>query len=484
MSIRFRLVLDKMLFIVFFCGTSGFTQTEIATQGHPATDQNAEWKLGTQLWTFNNTTFMEGLERTASLGLSWVEAYPGQKFSPEDQETVFDHNLPEVYRKLVKKRLLELGLRLINYGVVGLPDESKGCEVIFQFAADMGIKTIISEPDTDILPMIDSLCQKYNIRVALHNHPKPSRYWNPDTVLKACQGRSPAIGVCGDIGHWMRSGIHPLDAIRKLEGRLISFHLKDLPDIGRSSAKDLPVGKGASDIDLILKELKRQKFSGVFSLEHENNWDDNLPYLRMSIANFNMAAGSFQKPEWFTLLDHRLSQFMYEPDTWEMQDDVLIAKGGGDIWTRQKFGNFILDLQFRIEKGGNSGIFLRTGDVESWLHTAIEVQILDSYGIDKPQKSDCGAIFDCLEPRVNAAKKPGEWNRYTITCLDNKIYVVLNGQEVVNMDLNQWTTPHLNPDGTPNKFNNAYKDMPREGNIGLQYHGDPVIFRNIKLRML
>jgi hypothetical protein len=52
------------------------------------------------------------------------------------------------------------------------------------------------------------------------------------------------------------------------------------------------------------------------------------------------------------------------------------------------------------------------------------------------------------------------------------------------MDLDQWTEAHKNPDGTPNKFDNAYKDMAREGCIGLQYHGQPISFRNLKVKPL
>ena len=475
----------RQFFLFLFISTIlCYGQSDLPVDGHPATDQNSLWKLGIQLDTFRNFSFMEALDKTASLGLSWVEAYPGQKFSQEDSEIIFDHNLPETYRNIIRTRLRALGLNLINYGVVNLPDNEDSCRAVFDFARDMGIKTIVAEPETAALAMIDSLCQLYDIRVALYNHPKPSRYWNPDTMLKACEGRSPAIGICGDIGHWIRSTVNPLEAIRKLRGRLITFHLKDLMDIGRVDAKDVPVGKGLADIDLLLQELRSQKFAGVFSLEHENNWNDNLPYLRQSITNFNIMSGYFIPREWITMLDRQLSQFNYAPDSWEIKDDVLIAKGGGDIWSKQKFGNFILDLDFKIETGGNSGVFLRTGDVDEWLHTAIEVQIFDSYGKTAPDKHDCGAIFDCLEPEVNAVNKPGMWNRYTITCMDNKIYVVLNGRQVIDMDLNKWTMPHQNPDGTQNKFNNAYRDMPRTGNIGLQYHGDPVMFRNIKIRIL
>jgi hypothetical protein len=85
---------------------------------------------------------------------------------------------------------------------------------------------------------------------------------------------------------------------------------------------------------------------------------------------------------------------------------------------------------------------------------------------------------------VNAVKAPGEWNRYTITARGNMITVVLNGERIIEMDLNRWTEAHKNPDGTPNKFNTAYKDMPRAGHIGLQYHGHPVQYRNLRILTL
>jgi hypothetical protein len=61
---------------------------------------------------------------------------------------------------------------------------------------------------------------------------------------------------------------------------------------------------------------------------------------------------------------------------------------------------------------------------------------------------------------------------------------VMNGKEVVDADLDQWTTARKNPDGTRNKFRTALKDLPRTGSIGLQYHGHPVGFKNIVLKPL
>ena len=102
----------------------------------------------------------------------------------------------------------------------------------FDFAKDMGIETIVSEPAEDAFDAIDKLCDEYGINVAIHNHPKPSHYWNPETVLKVCKGRSKRIGACADTGHWMRSGLNPVECLKKLEGRIISFHFKDLNKMG------------------------------------------------------------------------------------------------------------------------------------------------------------------------------------------------------------------------------------------------------------
>lgn len=184
------------------------------------------------------------------------------------------------------------------------------------------------------------------------------------------------------------------------------------------------------------------------------------------------------------LFKNDLSNAMFEEGGWVFENGELISKGKGDIWTKERYGNFVLSLEFKCEKNTNSGVFIRCGDTKEWLHSSIEVQILQNNEDYKKEKHHCGAIFDCLAPSVQAVKEPGEWNHYVIIGKDNFIYVFLNGTQVIGMDLNQWTEAHRNPDGTPNKFKNAYKDMPREGHIGLQYHGQPISFRNLYIKTL
>ena len=449
---------------------------------HPATDVYDGWRLGVQAWTFNRFTFFEAVEKVASLGLDWIEAYPGQPVSKDRADMKLDYSMPPEVRTEVKQKLDRAGVKLVNYGVVRLPNDEAESRKIFDFAEDMGVETIVSEPREDAFDLIERLCEEYKIRVAIHNHPKPSRYWNPETVLKVCEGRSEWIGACGDTGHWLRSGVDPVDALKKLEGRIISLHLKDLNEFGQRDAHDVPWGTGKADIGAILSELDRQNFKGVFSVEYEHHWEDNVPEVRQCIRYFNQVASGLKPSGWQDLLALNLSDWRFKPDTWTLEKGVLTRLGGDYIWTEDQFGDFILDIEFKLAKGTNSGVFLRAGDIGDYVQSSIEVQIHET--TDGSKHGACGAIYDCLSPKRKMVRKPGEWNHYTITCKADRIHVVLNGEQIIDMDLSLWSKPHENPDGTRNKFRTAIRDMPRIGHIGLQDHGQPIGYRNIRIREL
>ncbi len=246
---------------------------------------NAEklgWHLGCQAYSFNRFTFYEAIDKTASLGLHYIEAYPGQKLSKQRPGVRVGPGMSADVRKDVKKKLANSGVKLANFGVTGA---GRGT---FDFAKDMGIETIVSEPPLDAFDEIEKLCDEYRINLAIHNHPAPSRYWNPDTVLKVCKGRSRRIGACADTGHWMRSNINPVEALKKLQGRIISFHFKDLNQMG--GGHDVPWGTGKGDVKAMLTEVHRQGFKGVFSIEYEHNWANSLPEIAQSVRYFDKVA--------------------------------------------------------------------------------------------------------------------------------------------------------------------------------------------------
>ena len=473
-----------LLMLLVMCSNSNYNSNNntLPKTFHPATDAYEGWRLGSQAYTFNRFTFYQAVDKIASLGLDWVEAYPGQKLSEEKPDVKFDHNLPQEIREEVKQMLASSGIKLVNYGVVDLPNDETECRKVFDFAKDMGIETIVSEPPEDAFDLIDKLCEEYQISVAIHNHPKPSRYWNPDKVVQVCEGRSQWLGSCCDTGHWMRSGIDPLEALKKLEGRISSFHLKDLNEFGVREAHDVIWGTGKANVKALLEEVHRQGFKGVFSIEYEHNWENSVPEIRECVKYFNKTAGELNPSGWKNLIADDLSNCILKDGSWTMDEGELTWHGGGYIWTKERYSDFVLDLEFKTSPGANSGVFFRTGDLKNVTHTGIEVQIHET--TDGAKYGQCGAIYDCLAPSKNVVKKAGEWNHYTITCKANKIYVVLNGEQIIDMDLDLWTEPHKNPDGTKNKFNTAYKDMPREGHIGFQDHGQPVWFRNLKIKRI
>ncbi|MGB7161490.1 MAG: sugar phosphate isomerase/epimerase, partial [Tepidisphaeraceae bacterium] len=233
------------------------------------------WRLGAQAYTFRALPLLDTIDVVKSLNLRYLEAYPGQKLSKEDP-TRFDHNSTPEQRAIVKQKLKDAGVVLMNYGVVDLPKDEAGSRKVFDFAKDMGVQTIVTEPKLDAWDTIEKLVKEYDIKVAIHNHPKDHYYWDPDQVLQAIKDRDPRIGACADTGHWQRSGIKPIDALKKLEGRIICWHFKDLDAFGKREAKDIVWGTGVGDAKGMLAEAKRQGFKGVIAIEYESTTGQEL----------------------------------------------------------------------------------------------------------------------------------------------------------------------------------------------------------------
>ncbi len=188
------------------------------------------------------------------------------------------------------------------------------------------------------------------------------------------------------------------------------------------------------------------------------------------------------------LIADDLSNCDYEPGTWKMEDGVLTnsINNNKNIWTKETYTDFVLDLDFKVAKDTNSGVIYHAATINGWdwVQEAFEVQISDSYGKEISRQGTTGAIFDALAPTANAMKPVGQWNHMNITVKGSVTKVVLNGTEVTNMDVDLWDTPNKNPDGSKNKYKKPLKDFPRSGVIGLQDHGYPVWFKNIKIRNL
>jgi len=466
-----------VLFSVIIMSTMVSAEKDCLTK-HPTPETYDGWRLGVQTWTFKEFTLFEAIDKTRSLGLNWIQAFPGQQVS-DVITTKFGPGLTPEEKKQVKEKLQDAGIQFFAFGVVGIAKDEAKARELFEFAKEMGIPMLASEPKEDQYDLLDKLCQEYKIKLAIHNHPKPSHYWNPDTVLEMCAGRSTWIGACVDVGHWVRSGLDPVECLKKLRGRIHDVHIKEIDD-----GHDVIWGTGQGRMKGILDQLHRQNYQGTFAIEYEYNWDNNVPEIRQSIAYFNSIASTLNPTGWKDLVASDFSNVDTPQNNWSFDEGVLVLnpmKKNADLWTKDQYGNFILDFEFKLDKSANSGIFIRTQD-HNWLPW-IEVQVEDSYG--KPVSNHiCGGIFDIKEPTVNAVLPAGQWNRMTIMADNSSVCVVLNNEPVLNIDLNDWTEAQKNPDGTKNKFNVAYKDLPRKGYIGLQDHGFKVWYRNIRIKEL
>ncbi len=208
--------------------------------------------------------------------------------------------------------------------------------------------------------------------------------------------------------------------------------------------------------------------------------------LMFSVAS-GLAAKKGGHPDtkgWQSLFRPDLSDAIGAED-WKVEDGVLVAADHHSIWTRKSYGDFILDLEFKVAKESNSGVFLRAGNIKKVL-SALEIQVHESK--DGSKYGMVGAIYDAIPPSAKAQKRVGEWNRYTITCQGSLVKLIFNGKLVIDADLDDWPEKGRNPDGTKNKFPQALKDFCRKGPIGFQgLHGKaqaPVWYRNIKIKPL
>ncbi len=256
------------------------------------------WRVACQAYSFNRFTFYEAVDKTAAVGLHFIEAYPGQRLSKDKAEdVVFDHNMSPELQKEVLAYCASKNVKIVNYGVVGLPKEEAESRKVFEFAKAMGLETIVSEPAKVAMDTVEKLVKEYGISMAIHNHPKPSLYWDYKRTIEALEGRDARMGACVDTGHYPRSGIVSLDAVKALAdaNRIISFHFKDLNEFGNPKAHDVPWGTGVCNVKDIMALLKEKNVKGVFSIEYEHNWDNSLPEIAECVKNFEKFAQELSK---------------------------------------------------------------------------------------------------------------------------------------------------------------------------------------------
>ncbi len=222
------------------------------------------WQLSAAQYTFRRFALYETLDLISSLGMRCVEPGFFLKLDKNHPELTVNESLSAKNRKELKVRLTDHGMEMPSfYSNVG--DNLDACRKVFDFSKEMGVRTLVAEPPATAFDAIEKLCEEYQINLAVHNHPKSpnSMYWKPEKSLAVCNGRGPRIGVCCDTGHWIRSGLEPVECLKKLKGRVLSLHLKDVIEWNKPEARDVPLGTGKANYTAVLEEIHRHQFRGL-----------------------------------------------------------------------------------------------------------------------------------------------------------------------------------------------------------------------------
>jgi len=229
------------------------------------------WRLSCGLYTFRDRSFYEAIDVIAGLGILRVEPAFFLPLSKEQPDLKTSEALTPAQRREMKKRLEDRGLQMASY-YAPLEADTTAFRKVFDFAQEMGVETLVAEPPAEVFETLDKLCNEYRISLAIHNHAEAagSKYWRPENVLKVCEGRSKLLGGCPDTGHYVRTGLDPVECLKKLEGRTITVHLKDVAESGKVEARDVPLGQGKANYTQVLQTLRTLKFRGLATIEYEH----------------------------------------------------------------------------------------------------------------------------------------------------------------------------------------------------------------------
>jgi L-ribulose-5-phosphate 3-epimerase len=254
-------------------------------------DSAYKWNLGVALWTFHTVDFPTSLKMSDSAGLHLIEPNTFHKTGPELNDTLLGQLSPAGIEKL--KSYAQQYNMTIGSIYLGGGNTVADWKRDFDIAKQLGVRYVTAEPPISMWDSIDSLAGLYGMKVAIHEHWKGvSAYWHPDSVLAAINGHK-NFGACADLGHWPKSGINPLDAVKKLSGHIIGVHLKDIAAMNDPKLVDVPAGTGIVPFPEIFEELKKQNFDGYIYIERDaQDAPSNVPSVIQTVKYFKEKTAS------------------------------------------------------------------------------------------------------------------------------------------------------------------------------------------------
>lgn len=232
-----------------------------AAQGNsPGGKGGDKLKLGLASYSLREFSLEETLKITKKVGLKYIALKSMHLPLDSDADAI----------KKAVGQIKQSGITLYGAGVVKMNTQAD-VDQAFAYAKAAGMKTIIGVPLPELLDAVDRKVKEYNIQVAIHNHgPGDKLYPTPASAIAKIKNLDKRIGVCVDVGHTLRIGVDPIEAIRQAGSRVLDVHMKDV-SAANAKGHTVEIGRGVIDIPGILKQLLAMKYDGIVSFEYEKD---------------------------------------------------------------------------------------------------------------------------------------------------------------------------------------------------------------------
>ncbi len=258
------------LISLFFCCTAGASLAQDQRPGPRSLPESAEkYRMGIAGYTFIKIDLDKALETMEKVDVHYL--------CIKDFYLPLNSNADQIAQ--FKEKLKSKGV--VGYAVGPIYMKSEGeIDRAFDYAQKVGVKLIIGIPTYELLPYVEKKVKEFGFNYAIHLHgPDIETFQDADEVWNHVKDLDPRIGMCLDIGHDTRNGKDPVADLKKYHKRVFDIHLKDVTGSNKQGYS-LEIGRGIIDFPAFIKMLRKVRYTGVCSLEHEKNMTD--PYMGIS----------------------------------------------------------------------------------------------------------------------------------------------------------------------------------------------------------
>lgn len=473
-------------------------------------------KLGIQTWTLRRMSFDQVVEFADRNDIQYLQLLKDH----------LDPNAPvkETRRKL--EILKKHGLIPYTFGVASTSSNPKENRNLFEFAKLIGAKMIVVEPALADWDGLEKLVKEYDVRLAIHNHGRNSRYGDPKVVKEVLANRDRRIGVCLDVGWITAAGFDAAQVFRNYGNRVFDIHFKDkkLPTIAGNDAVDTLAGEGDANYAGLFAEIRKSGWSGVMAIETDSDQFANSPQTLVTAA---MKLFSQVQENWLQLFNGRdLDGWIPKitrhevgenfANTFRVEEGLLKVRYDGYERFDGQFGHLFYDkpysyyrlkLQYRFVDGNapgtggprahpNSGVMVHSQAPQSILRDqdfpiSIEAQFLAGLGDGSPMTTmnvctpATEIVYrDTIYPKhcLSSSSPTFERNQWVnvemVVLGDSLITHKVDGKVVL-----EYTLPQIGG-GVVTNYDSTNKPEGKllsDGYISLQSESFPIDFRNIEL---